>query len=405
MTPMPIETTYSDIRMEAAKAPDSGIVEVFNYGRGRPGLIPLWVGEGHQPTPEFIIEAAKRSLDDGETFYTHQRGLPELRQAIADYMSGIYRKPMHPENFFVTGSGMHALQIAMRLVAGNGDEVLVPTPAWPNFEGAMILTGATPVPVPMSFGNRGWTLDMERLAGAVTPRTRAIVFNSPGNPTGWTATEAEIVELKALADRHGLWIVADEIYGRFIDEGAHAPSFQTHFGPDNRVIFVQSMSKNWAMTGWRAGWIQAPARLGQIIENMIQFSVSGVPVFTQRAAIAALQQGEPFIRSQVKTVISNRDLLCEKLSASGKLRFARPQGGLLSVLQHRRGLRFSRRRPAARRRGQYRACARNRIRTWRRGILPPLLRPPDGGCRRSRRSDEPVDRDLSLSVEPTLLAS
>jgi aspartate/methionine/tyrosine aminotransferase len=135
------------IRPEAAQVRQSGIVELFNYGRGRDGLIPLWVGEGDLPTPRFICEAAERSLAAGETFYTAQRGHPDFRAAIATYMNLHYgeRLRFSPEQFFVTTGGMHALQIAMRLVAGLGDEVIVPVPAWPNFEAALTIAGATTV--------------------------------------------------------------------------------------------------------------------------------------------------------------------------------------------------------------------------------------------------------------------
>ncbi len=124
----------------------SGIVEVFNYGRGRQGLIPLWVGEGDLPTPPFICEAAKTSLDRGETFYTWQNGVPELRDAIAAYMTQVYGAtpeghPFSPQNFFVTIGGMHAIEIATRLIVGPGDEALIPTPAWPNFVGALEISG------------------------------------------------------------------------------------------------------------------------------------------------------------------------------------------------------------------------------------------------------------------------
>lgn len=125
----------------------SGIVEVFNYGRGRQGLIPLWVGEGDLPTPPFIRAAAKASLDRGETFYTAQRGVPELREAIASYLTRVYEaapdgKAFSPANAFVTVGGMHAIEIATRLVAGPGDEALIPSPAWPNFVGALEISGA-----------------------------------------------------------------------------------------------------------------------------------------------------------------------------------------------------------------------------------------------------------------------
>jgi aspartate/methionine/tyrosine aminotransferase len=307
----------------------SGIVEVFNYGRGRQGLIPLWVGEGDLPTPPFISEAAKASLDRGETFYTAQRGVPELRAAIAAYMTHVYGVApgggaFSPENFFVTIGGMHAIEIATRLVAGPGDEALIPSPAWPNFVGALEISGARAVPVQLDRAGR-WSLDPDKLAKAVTPATRLIFLNSPANPTGFIATRGEIVETLAIARRHGLWIIADEIYGRITYDGARAPSFHDVMAPDDKVMFVQTLSKNWAMTGFRVGWLEAPEALGEVIENLIQYTTSGVPVFTQRAATAALEEGEAFLASQIERCRRSRDTLCQGLAATGRARFFEPE--------------------------------------------------------------------------------
>src|SRR5271166_2119503 len=208
----------AEIRPDMRDVAPSGIVEVFNYGRGRQGLIPLWVGEGDLPTPAFISEAAKASLDRGETFYTAQRGVPELRDAIASYMTRVYGAapgggPFSPESFFVTIGGMHAIEIATRLIAGPGDEALIPSPAWPNFVGALEISGARALPVRLDQRGR-WSLDPAKLAAAITPATRVIFFNSPANPTGFIATREEIAATLELARRNNLWIIADEIYGR-----------------------------------------------------------------------------------------------------------------------------------------------------------------------------------------------
>src|SRR5205085_2711703 len=180
------------LRREARAAPESGIVEAMNYGRGRDGLTALWAGEGDLPTPAFICEAATRSLAAGETFYTWQRGIPELRAALARYHAQLYGREFSAEEFYVVGSGMQAIQIVTACVAGAGDEILIPTPTWPNAAAAAGIVGATPVEVPMSFGNDGWSLDLDRLAAAMTPRTRALFVVSPSNPTGWTATRADL---------------------------------------------------------------------------------------------------------------------------------------------------------------------------------------------------------------------
>ncbi len=308
---------------------ESGIVEVFNYGRDRQGLIPLWVGEGDLTTPDFIGQAARLSLAKGETFYTHQRGIPELRETIARYMTRVYGAAPgggahDPERFFVTVGGMHALQIAMRLIAGPGDEIIVPSPAWPNFEGAIALTGARSVNVPMISGQR-WGLDIARLEEAITPATRGIIVNSPGNPTGFTATREELVAILEMARRHSLWIVADEIYGRLVYQGERAASFHDVMDADDRILFLQTLSKNWAMTGWRIGWLEAPPALGPVVENIVQYTTSGVPVFIQRAAIAAIEGGEAFIAAQIARMRQSRDIICEGLAKTGRVRFAQPQ--------------------------------------------------------------------------------
>ena len=330
-------------RPEATGAPASGIVEVFNYGQGRQGLMPLWVGEGDLPTAENIVRACMRSLEAGETFYTAQRGHPDFRAAVARMMTRVYGTPFAdgagafaPERFFATIGGMHALQLATRIVAGAGDEAIVLTPAWPNFSGALTISGAKTVEVPLEFAGAGsgarWRLDFGRLKDAVGERTRAIFVNTPANPTGWTATPDELRAILALARQHGLWIVADEIYGRFHYAGGRAPSFHDVMAEDDRILFVNTFSKNWAMTGWRCGWLEAPPALGQTIENMIQYSTSGVPLFVQRGAIEALDNGEDFVALQRARAEAGRAALCETLGGLERLRFAAPEGGFYLFL-------------------------------------------------------------------------
>jgi len=326
---IPKRNWLAEIRPAMRDVAPSGIVEVFDYGRARQGLIPLWVGEGDLPTPPFIAEAAKASLDRGETFYTAQAGIPDLREAIAAYMTRVYGAApgggaFSPEQFFVTIGGMHAIEIATRLIAGPDDEALIPSPAWPNFVGAVESSGARAVPVKLDRTGR-WGLDPGKLAAAVTPATRAIFFNSPANPTGFVATREEIAATLDIARRHNLWIIADEIYGRITYDGTRAPSFHDVMAPDDKIMFIQTLSKNWAMTGFRVGWLEAPPELGPAIENLVQFTTSGVPVFNQRAAIAALNEGEAFLASQIERCRRSRDILCEGLAATGRTRFFEPE--------------------------------------------------------------------------------
>ncbi len=266
------ELLLAGLRHAARDAPESGIVEVMNYGRRRNGVIGLWAGEGDLSTPAFITEAAARALAAGETFYTWQRGIPELRRALAGYHTRLYGREFSAEEFFVTGSGMQAIQIALAMTAGEGDEVVIPTPTWPNAAAAAGIAGARPVSVAMTFGNQGWTLDRDRLAAAINTRTRAIVVVSPSNPTGWTASRDDLVALLAIARRHGLWIIADETYARFwYGEGPRAPSFYDVMAAEDRVLFVNTFSKNWAMTGWRMGGSQRIPRSGR--RSKISFNI------------------------------------------------------------------------------------------------------------------------------------
>jgi len=314
------------LRREARQAPESGIVAVMDYGRDRAGMIPLWAGEGDLPTPDFICQAAAGSLQNGETFYTWQRGLPELRQALADYHASQFGRPFSADRFVVTGSGMQAIQIAIASIAGAGDEVIIPTPAWPNFAAALGVAGAMPACVPVRLEGECWTLDPAAIAAAIGPRTRAIFINSPANPTGWTASRDELRDILALARKHGLWIIADEVYNRFVYAGKRAASFYDVAEADDRVLFVNTFSKNWAMTGWRIGWISAPPQLGGVLENLIQYSTSGVAVFMQRAAIAALKDGDAFVEKQIARAREGRQVLCTALAGSNRVRFAWPEG-------------------------------------------------------------------------------
>ncbi|BCH12164.1 aminotransferase [Mesorhizobium sp. 131-3-5] len=313
-------------RAEARAAPESGIVAVVNYGRLREGLIPLWAGEGDLPTPAFITDAASKALAGGETFYTWQRGIPDLRQGLARYYARHFGKTFPEEQFIVTGSGMHAIQMSLTALAGAGDEVIYLSPAWPNFDAAAALSGAVPVPVTLDHSGNGWSCDVEKIAAAITPRTKALFINTPSNPTGWTADHETLQAILDLARAKNVWIIADEIYSLFHYGHGRAPSFLDIATEEDRILFVNSFSKNWAMTGWRVGWIKTHPSLQQVFENLIQYSNSGVAQFMQRGAVAALDEGDGFVAEQVERARKARDLVCGILGATGSARFTVPQG-------------------------------------------------------------------------------
>ena len=329
--PMPTAQELLDtIKPSQRDEPDSGILVAVNHGFGRPDVIPLWTGEGQTPTPEFICEAASNSLRDGETFYTWQRGIPEVREELARYHERQFGGSFSSENFFITGSGMQAMQTIFQLLAGDGDQIIVPTPAWPNYPGPMRMMGVEPVYVPIRFENRKWQIDLDQLFDSVTEKTRAICLNSPSNPIGWVASHEDLVAVRDFARKTGVWIIADEVYSRFYyphsGDAVRAPSFIDITDSEERVIYANTFSKNWAMTGWRIGWIQAPVAIGSAIERIIQYNTSGTAAFMQRGGVAALKYGEAFVQEQVERAHSNRDMVCEMLSQFPQVQFEVPEG-------------------------------------------------------------------------------
>ena len=317
----------------ALAAPESGIVEVVNYARGREGLIPLWVGEGDLPTPDFINQAAIAALNAGETFYTWQRGIPELREALSRYYTRHFSVTLPAEHFYVTGSGMQAIKLAVEAITEPGDEMIYLSPAWPNIVSALELSGARATAVPLNFVNGSWALDLDQLQSAITPKTKGLFINSPSNPTGWTATKADLAAILDMARKHDLWIMADEIYALYHYDGARAPSFLDVMTSDDKVILVNSFSKNWSMTGWRVGWMVSPPQLGQVSENLVQYSTSGVAQFMQKGAIAALDHGDDFIRSNIEKAALARDIFCDALIATNRVETLKPTGALYAFLK------------------------------------------------------------------------
>jgi aspartate/methionine/tyrosine aminotransferase len=314
---------------QARDEPDSGIVRAAQYGFSKTGVIPLWSGEGNLPTPEQFSRPAMESLQRGETFYTWQRGIPELRQALANYHAREFKRPFSPENFFVTSGGMQAIQTILQMIAGEGDEIVIPTPAWPNYAGPIRVQGSRPVEVPMDFRNGRWMLDLDRLFDAVGPRTKAISINSPSNPVGWVAEQDELIAIRDFCREHGLWIMGDEVYSRFYygEHGeTHAPSFLDICDDEERLLLANTFSKNWAMTGWRVGWLQAPRMLGPAIERIIQYNSSGTAAFLQRGCVAALDTGDDFVRMQINKARSNRDIIARHFRAQPRIRFEVPKG-------------------------------------------------------------------------------
>ncbi|HET7032112.1 MAG TPA: pyridoxal phosphate-dependent aminotransferase [Casimicrobiaceae bacterium] len=296
----------------------SKIREVANAGMGRDDVLAFWFGEPDEVTPEFIRQAGIDSLHSGETFYTHNLGLPELRDAIAAYVSRLHR-PAAADRIAVTNSGMSALMLTTQLLVNAGDRVVAVTPLWPNLVEIPKVLGAGVECMSLEFGADGWTLDVERLLAALSPGTRAVFINSPNNPTGWTiGADAQKVVLEHCR-RHGIWIVADDAYERLYYDGAPgsaaAPSFLDLADPDDRVVSTNTFSKSWLMTGWRLGWIVAPAAIVPDIAKLLEYNTSCAPTFVQRAGIVAVESGDEVIAHTVVRFHGARDFLDAHLRA------------------------------------------------------------------------------------------
>ena len=306
----------------------SKIREVANAGMGDPDVLPFWFGEPDEVTPAYIREAAIASLDAGETFYSANFGIPELREAIAAYVSRLHR-PVPSANVAVTASGMSALMLAVEALVGPGDRVVCVTPLWPNLTEIPKILGAEVVRHPLAFGPGGWTLDVERLLATLVPGTRAVMINSPNNPTGWMLDAEARQAILDHCRRHGIWIVADDVYERlcYTREGC-APSFLDVAEAGDRIVSTNSFSKSWLMTGWRLGWMVAPAALMPDVGKLIEYNTSCSPVFVQRAGVIAIGEGEPTIAHTLHRYRFARSFLVDALRALPGVQAALPAGAM-----------------------------------------------------------------------------
>lgn len=307
--------------------PTNKIADIADLAREDPAVIRLWIGEGDLPTPDFIRTAAEQAMQAGQTRYTYAHGLPALRQALADYHTRHWRVAVDPGRFSVTAGGVQAMMQAFQAILEPGDEVIAPVPTWPNLAEIVRINHGRLVPVPFRVSDGRFSLDLDDLLAAIGPRTRAIAINSPSNPTGWMMPKVQMAELMRIARDRGLWILSDEVYGLFVDGGRPAPSFLEVAEPTDRLLITNTFSKNWCMTGWRAGWVIFPEGMSRIFENLSQYNTTGVATFIQHAAIAALNEGDPGIRALVTRTMTARDVLLDALAAIPEVTVVKPDGG------------------------------------------------------------------------------
>ncbi len=303
----------------------SGVRELFDLAGRYPDVVNLTLGEPDAATPANVRDAARRALEEGFTHYTPNAGLPELRRAISERYARDYGAHVDQEEVLVTQGGSQAILEAMAAVMDEGDSVLVPTPAFVGYAGAASLLGIRTIEVETS-ADGGFTPTIDSLRAAADGRTRAIIVNSPGNPTGAVYDRRAIEEIISFAEERDLWIISDEVYEKFI-YGAEFVSLSS-FDRDvrGRTIIVNSFSKTYAMTGWRLGYMIAPK---SVVEAAVKFQMYDAVCpssIAQRAAVEALRGPQDFTSSYVAEVGRRLDYAYSRLSSMRGVRVVRPRG-------------------------------------------------------------------------------
>jgi len=314
------------LREEIETLQQNGITRVAFPRLGDPSVIPLWFGEGDQVTAELIREAAKRAIDAGYTFYSHTRGRQELRDSLKAYLDRLYGLDIDPDRISVPGSSMLGIAISAQMALTTGHHALIVGPVWPNIENAYRVTGADVGFVRQRPSDRGWTVDVSDIVGAVRPNTRSIFVNSPCNPTGWVMQPHAQRELLEFCREREILLIADEVYHRNVYDGEAAPSFLSIARDDDPVIVVSGFSKAWAMTGWRIGWVVAPSRTARHWAILSECFNTGATAFVQFGAIAALEQGEGVIARLREQYRRGRDIVMEVLSRHPRIEILKPDG-------------------------------------------------------------------------------
>jgi len=312
----------------------SKIRELVNEGLGNPDVLPFWVGEPDEPTPEFIRKAGAQAIEACDTFYTHNLGIPPLREELARYITRLHR-PTSSDNIAVTSAGVNALMLVSQLLLDPGDRVVEVTPLWPNLVEIPRILSAKVECVTLKFSNSGWALDLDELLDALKPGTRALYINSPNNPTGWTLSVAEQRTILDHCRRHGIWIFADDAYERLYygTDRPVAPSFLDIADARDRVVSTNTFSKSWLMTGWRLGWLVVPESLTADLGKLIEYNTSCAPGFVQQAGIVAVRDGEPVVERTVARFRAARDFLVSELNAIPGVQAGLPAGAMYAFLR------------------------------------------------------------------------
>ena len=311
-----------------------------NAGLGRDDVLAFWFGEGDEVTPDFVRQAAIDSLQQGETYYAHNLGLPALRQAIAEHMGQNHPGPQGQgvavERVAVTAGGVTALMLAVQALVNPGDDVLAITPVWPNLLAQPRIMGAHLRTLPLRAVNASWQLDLDALIDAIGPQTRLLILNAPNNPTGWTLSRQEQLAILQRCRETGTWILADEVYEALYyapTDNACAPSFLDVAEPQDRLVVAHSFSKSFLMTGWRLGWLVMPPDMIDAMGKLIEFNTSCCSVFTQRAGLAALQRRQEITPRVVAHLKACRDTLVGGLQTLPGVEVGLPLGGMYAFFR------------------------------------------------------------------------
>lgn len=308
----------------AAEMTQGGIRAFFDKAAQYPDAIHLGIGEPDFPTPPEIIEAAERALRDGYTHYTPNAGLPEAREAAADYLAryGVRRDPA--EEIIITCGGMGAVFAVLQCLVDPGSEVLIQDPQWVNYAAQIRLAGGVPVRVPV-YEERDFRLQPEELERRITDRTKLLILNSPNNPTGMVLTEEELAAIGSIACRHDLLVLSDEVYCELLYGGARFHSIGAIPEMAERTVIVNSTSKTFAMTGWRVGFAAGPREIIRKMTVLQENMVSCAPAAGQAAAAYAFRH-MPNVRQMRAVYEARRDLLLEGLNAIPGIACRRPDG-------------------------------------------------------------------------------
>ncbi len=299
-----------------AGVPPSGIRRFFDIAATMEDVISLGIGEPDFVTPEPILRAGIEALERGETSYTSNAGLIELRSALSDHLNRLYGVSYDPASEILVSVGVsEALYLALTAIINPGDEVIVPQPCFVSYAPEAVFAGGVPVIVPTTVEN-GFQATTEAIAAAITPRTKALLIGYPSNPTGAVMGRQSLTDVAALAERHDLIVISDEIYDRLV-YGVEHVCFPSLPGMRARTILLQGFSKAYAMTGWRVGYVAAPAELLTLMYRVHQYTIMSAPTVAQYAALAAIQVGEPHVQEMASEYDRRRRLIVNGLNELG----------------------------------------------------------------------------------------